>query len=118
MNYILIWSMYSINYFPGMVNPRVIKSPEPLLPESFVNRLCRFSFVPALRFFLRSFSSSRTRAVSMAVAGFFIPPLVDVGFVLADSDPLASVAAAAFFLRFFDPGAFLRECERPCSASF
>lgn len=105
-----------------MVNPRVMKSPEPFLPESLVNRLCRFSFVPAFRFFLRSFSSSRTRAVSMAVAGFFIPVFgVDVPDGLAcltGSDPLASaLAVAAFFLRFFDPGAFFRECVRPCSAS-
>lgn len=61
--------------------------------------------------------------MSIAVAGFFIPLFgvdVDVlGFdCLTGSSLLAvAVAVAAVFLRFLDPGDFLRECVRPCSAS-
>jgi hypothetical protein len=76
--------------------------------------------------------------VSVAVAAFLIPLLevllgigVDVLLRLFDAevaldavDPVVSAAGsvntsvAACFLRFFEPGAFLREWARPCSASF
>jgi protein kinase C substrate 80K-H len=125
----------------GMVNPLVIKSAllaEPSL-SFFVKRLSIFSLPPIIlrRFFL-SLSSPSTRAVSVAVAAFLIPLLetllgigVDVLLRLFDADvalgavdPVVSAAgsvdtsAAACFLRFFEPGAFLREWARPCSASF
>ena len=59
-----------------MEKPLVMKSPS--LPFSFfesdVKRLRKVSFVPIfLRRLLLSFSSSRTRAVSIAVAAFLIP---------------------------------------------
>lgn len=85
------------------------------------NRDWRFSFRPPIIFsrFFFSFSSSRTRAVSIAVAAFLMPaPEVadedDDGWVVVVD---ASTDSACFF-RFFEPGAFLSECVRPCSASF
>jgi hypothetical protein len=105
----------------------------------FVKRLSIFSFPPIIlrRFFL-SLSSPNTRAVRLAVAAFLIPllealfgvgvevllRLFDVDAALGAVDPVGSVAGsvdvsvAACFLRFFEPGAFLREWVRPCSASF
>lgn len=131
----------------GMVYPLVMKSLPFDLPslESFVKRLFRLSFALSIfrRLFL-SFSSSRTRAVSTAVEEFLIPvdaPGVGVDVLLLleaplcssdldgtaglDSPGVASCSAAgvaasplAFFLRFFEPGAFFKEWLRPCSASF
>ena len=116
-------------------NPLVMKS-RFLDPLSFlVKRLSRFSFPPIIfRRFFFSFSSANTRAVSEEVAAFLIPLLeavpgtgVEVLLRLLGSEdglgtlgatkpagsmgPGASVApsAVAFFLRFFEPGAFLRE---------
>lgn len=142
-----------INYlFPpaGIVNPLVMKSPVPFafpsLEDSFVKRLCKFSLVPTIfLFFLRSFSSSRTRAVSIAVAAFLIPLFddavvfgvgVDVllraavvvagsgcwwcarllaveALPMMGSGSCAMESPVAFFLRFLEPGAFLREWVRP-----
>lgn len=74
-----------------------MKSPVPLvfasLPESFVNRLCKFSFVPIFLFFLRSFSSSRTRAVSIAVEAFLIPLFDDAAVFGVGVDVLLRVVA-------------------------
>lgn len=124
-----------------MENPLVMKS-RFLDPVSFlVKRLSRFSFPPIIfRRFFFSFSSANTRAVSEEVAAFLIPLLeavlstgVEVLLRLLVSEdclgtikpagsmvPGASVtpSAVAFFLRFFEPGAFLRECVSPCWASF
>jgi protein kinase C substrate 80K-H len=107
-----------------------------------VKRLLILSFAPtSLRRFFFSFSSSKTRAVSKAVAAFLIPlgaegVGVDVLLRLAVADgktlddvcfeesPLgilvSEVAAASFvpfFFRFLEPGAFFNEWVRPCSAS-
>lgn len=109
-------------------------------PSFFVKRLSRFSFPPIIfRRFFFSFSSANTRAVSEEVAAFLIPLLeavlgtgVEVLLRLLGSEDClgttnpagsmvpgasATPSAEAFFLRFFEPGAFLRECVRPCSAS-
>lgn len=104
-----------------------MKSPFFSFFEPFVKRLCRFSFFPTLfwRFFF-SFSSSRTRAVNIAVAAFLIPAGNTVGTWVpgvCDLDSGVSIGVGvdsplACFLRFLEPDAFLRECERPCSASF
>lgn len=97
------------------------------------------SFRPTiLRRFFFSFSSFSTRAVSVAVAAFLIPlpealgVVVEVLLRLLDvevglgAEPEASVvplgtsaevSVVACFLRFFEPGAFLREWVRLCSAS-
>lgn len=108
----------------GIENPRVIKSPfaPPFL--SFVNKLSIFSLRPIIfRFLFFSFSSFKTRAVSEAVAEFLIPLAApfdfDADMAVAAAVPLgASVElSVACFLRFLEPGAFLRECVRPCSAS-
>lgn len=105
------------------------------LPSSFfVKRLSIFSLRPIiLRRFFFSFSSSNTRAASEAVDAFLMPfpdaAWVDVsvlprlfdsvaGLESVFSDVSAAVSAVAFFLRFFDPGAFFRLWVRPCSASF
>lgn len=110
--------------------------------DSFLKRLLMLSFAPInLRRFFFSFSSSRTRAVNIAVAAFLIPFGADgVGvdvllrlvadggsfaIVVFDEDsPLGVLVSDAtvesplpLFLRFFDPGAFFNECVRPCSAS-
>jgi hypothetical protein len=64
------------NYLDDMEKPLVMKSLSLPFPfcESDLKRLLYVSFVPrTLRRLLRSFSSSRTRAVNIAVAGFFIP---------------------------------------------
>lgn len=97
------------------------------------------SFEPtSFRRFFFSFSSSRTLAVSIAVAAFLIPFGADgvgvdvllrlgadesLGSVLFDESPSASLASEVvvesplpLFLRFFEPGAFLSEWVRPCSA--
>ncbi|KAL2807870.1 glucosidase II beta subunit-like protein-domain-containing protein [Aspergillus granulosus] len=129
---------------PGMVKPLVIKSVFLNFPslDSFVKRLFILSFAPAnLRRFFFSFSSSKTRAVSMAVAAFLIPlgadgvgvdvllrlgaatdrSLESVGLEESPFEALVSDVAAVspvpFFLRFLEPGAFFSECVRPCSAS-
>lgn len=117
----------TLNYLraeAGIENPRVIKSPfaPPFL--SFVNKLSIFSLRPIIfRFLFFSFSSFKTRAVSEAVAEFLIPLAApfdfDADVAVAVVVPLgASVEfSVACFLRFLEPGAFLRECVRPCSAS-
>lgn len=114
----------------GILNPLVIKSLPPFFPslDSWVNRLLMFSLPPINFFlFLRSFSSSKTFAVSDAVAAFLIPVFVvgvDVPPRLLVVFPAPAASGSfvdsplAFFLRFFEPGAFFRECVRPCSASF
>lgn len=106
----------------GREYPLVIKSPL-FFPSLFslVNRLSIFSLTPIIfRRFFFSFSSFSTRAVSDAVAAFLMPlpesldaeaePL----FPLCDADGLlvpfaVSALSTACFLRFFEPGAFLRE---------
>lgn len=101
---------------------------------SFVKRLLRLSFAaPIFRRFFFSFSSSRTRAVSIAVEAFLIPfPELGVGVdvllrllglaceVVGWDSRAGSVSAAAgagsslaFFLRFLEPGAFFNECVKP-----
>jgi protein kinase C substrate 80K-H len=115
-----------------MENPRVMKSAPLAAPSFLENRLLIFSFSRIIfRRFFFSFSSASTRAVSEEVAAFLIPLLdalfataVEVLLLLLGSDDcleaseLASAAlSVACFLRFFEPGAFLRECVRPCSAS-
>ena len=96
--------------------------------DSLVNRLLIFSLPPINFFlFLRSLSSSKTFAVSDAVAAFLIPVFVvgvdmPLRLLVVFPAPVASgsfvESPLTFFLRFFEPGAFLRECVRPCSASF
>lgn len=91
---------------------------------------------PIFRRFFFSSCSPNTRAVNFAVAGFLIPfPGVGVEVLLrlvvacalvlsvetADSVVAvvsADASAAAFFFRFLEPGAFLREWVKPCSARF
>lgn len=110
--------------------------------ESFLKRLLILSFAPInLRRFFFSFSSSRTRAVNIAVDAFLIPFGADgvgvdvllrlgadgvsfVTVVFDEASPLevlvsetAAESPLALFLRFFDPGAFFNECVRPWSAS-
>ena len=121
-------------------NPLVMKS-LPLAAPSFEPSFLEYRllmvelWVIIFRRFFFSFSSARTRAVSEEVAAFFIPltgALLRTGVevwlrslgsvdVLDASAPVASLVlaavASACFLRFFEPGAFLRECVRPCSAS-
>lgn len=122
-------------------NPLVMKSLFLDPPVFLENRLSRFSFPPIIfRRFFFSFSSANTRAVSEEVAAFLIPlPEAVLGTdvevllrflesedCLGTTKPAGSMvpgasatpSAVAFFLRFFEPGAFLRECVRPCSASF
>ncbi|KAL2857817.1 glucosidase II beta subunit-like protein-domain-containing protein [Aspergillus pseudoustus] len=128
----------------GMVKPLVIKSVFLKFPSlrSFVKRLLILSLAPTnLRRFFFSFSSSKTRAVSIAVAAFLIPlgaeavgvdvllrlaaaeerSLDTVDFEKSPLDALVLAVAVAspvpFFLRFLEPGAFFSECVRPCSAS-
>lgn len=113
----------------GIEKPLVIKSALFLPSSFFVKRLSRFSLRPIiLRRFFFSFSSSSTRAASDAVDAFLIPfpeeavvgvPLLFWFFGLgADAEsafsvePLGTsvvVSVVACFLRFFEPGAFLRE---------
>lgn len=84
-----------------------------------------FSLRPIVfRFLFFSLSSFNTRAVSEAVAEFLIPLTalfdLDAGAeAAAPAVPLGASAefSVACFLRFFEPGAFLSECVRPCSAS-
>lgn len=118
----------------GIEKPLVMKSPFFDAPSFLEKRLSIFS-LPFRRFFF-SLSSANTRAVREEVAAFLMPfpeaPLgtgVEVLLRLLTSDvcsettPAASAvtsavtSAVACFLRFFEPGAFLRECVRACSAS-
>lgn len=106
--------------------------------ESLVKRLLKLSFeLPIFRRFFFSFSSSRTRAVSIAVAAFLIPfPELGVGVdvllrlvglacdavgwnsrAVSDSTAAGAESPLACFLRFLEPGAFFNECVRPWSAS-
>lgn len=127
------------NYFlaaAGRLYPLVMKSVFLAWPSlvSFVKRLLILSLVPSIfRRFFFSFSSSSTRAVSNAVAAFLIPleppgvgvdvllrlavALVDFSVGFGSLPASAASPFAAFFLRFFEPGAFFKECVRPCSAS-
>lgn len=107
-------------------------------PELAVNRLCRFSLLPAtFRLLLRSCSSSRTLAVSIAVDEFLMPmgactvagvdvplsaALLDSGVEVRDIDvapgfdaetsdgPVSFEIAfsSLFFFRFLEPGIFFR----------
>ena len=107
-----------------------MKSPFFFAPSFLVNKLSRLSLRPIiLRRFLFFSCSSSTRAVSFAVAAFLMPLAgvgVDVLLRLLDPEVALSAAvefeasvvllgasaelsAAACFLRFFEPGAFLRE---------
>lgn len=118
-----------------MLNPLVMKSPLFFAPSfSLEKRLSKLSLPASFRRFFFSSCSCSTRDVSVAVDAFLIlfpeaPGVgVDVllrlllaGTELAVSTVLLGASAvfstAAFFLRFLDPGAFLREWVKPCSAS-
>ena len=88
------------------------------------NSLCKFSFPSTFLRLAFACSSASTLAVNDAVDAFLIPllgadtPLDGLGVTLAlSTGPSAASCKASAFLRFFfllDPGAFLRECVRPC----
>lgn len=84
-------------------------------PLSEEKRLLRLSFAPSFRRLCFSFSSSRTLAVSEAVAAFLMPPL-GAGVVpwgrgiCVEGIEVSAEPVSAFFLRFLpDPEAFFRE---------
>ncbi|KAL4865961.1 hypothetical protein BDV12DRAFT_187774 [Aspergillus spectabilis] len=122
-------------------NPLVMKSVL-YLPSfaSLVKRLLKLSFAPInFRRFFFSFSSSRTRAVNIAVAAFLIPfdaesvgvdvllRLVEdasLGSVVFEGTPLEALVSGItagsllpFFLRFLEPGAFFSEWVSLCLSS-
>lgn len=119
----------------GMLKPLVMKSPLFFAPSfSLEKRLSKFSLPISFRRFFFSSCSCNTRDVSDAVEAFLIlwPEDAGVGvdvllrLLLADTEPAVSAvllgasavfSVAACFLRFLDPGTFLRECVKPCSAS-
>lgn len=95
-------------------------------PFSEEKRLLRLSFAPSLRRLFFDFSSSRTFAVSEAVAAFLIPPLgvrlplPGCGVCLPESFlaslslragiDVSAVPISSFFFRFLpDPEAFFKE---------
>jgi hypothetical protein len=106
-------NIFHLRASAGMEKPRVMKSPSFNFAADLWNKLCKFSLRPMTfcRFFF-SFSSSRTLAVSMAVAAFLIPDdPSEPGNGAAETDEASAAddSSLACFFRFLDPGAFLRE---------
>lgn len=121
----------------GIENPLDIKSVPIFSVVADENKLFKLVLAPSFLRLLRSFSSSRTLAVKDAVAAFLIPPLgVAVplpgcgvaGFcnslvawtsvtVTVGTESTTDRASPCFFRFLPDPGAFFKQCVRPCSFS-